>query len=145
MDESQTTSIIQWYEELEERLIEFLKFFPFTPQNSSVSSPRLAGLITETCNILDSLFQAVLYSQVVPQGVITCKNCGFQKRKRNPDITDYAKLYTNSLQLPRVKSFMFVSPPEYVIPFKEWLPILSGGNYVILPWWSAYTKLKHNR
>src|SRR5438445_9234092 len=59
VDEYQASSIISWYEELEERLIEFLKFLPFTSNNLNVFSPRLAGVVTETCHILDSLFREV--------------------------------------------------------------------------------------
>jgi hypothetical protein len=145
MNEHQTSSIIHWYEELEERLIEFLKFFPFTSQNLNVSSPRLAGLITEACNILDSLFNEALNPKAVHRSVIVCQKCGFERGKRSYDITDYAKFYSGTLRLPVVKSFMYVSPPQYVTPFQERLHLLSGGDYMTLPWWSAYTRLKHNR
>jgi hypothetical protein len=129
MDEYQTSSVIQWYEELEERLIEFLKFVPFIPQNLNVSSPRLAGVISETCNILDSLFRECLPSSIA--GKI--------------DIVAYANYYAGFLSLPTTKSFVFVSPPIYLTPFEKWSSIASGGNYITLPWWSAYTKLKHSR
>jgi len=49
------------------------------------------------------------------------------------------------LSLPTTKSFVFVSPPIYLIPFEKWSSIVSGGIYTPLSWWSAYTKLKHSR
>jgi hypothetical protein len=100
---------IYQYEELEERLIEFLKFLPFTARNLGVSSPHLAGVVTETCHILDSLFREISN----PTETIN----GITKTKAQLKITDYAKLYAHSLNLPSTKSFMFVPPPQYVIPF----------------------------
>jgi hypothetical protein len=133
VDEFQTSSIIYWYEELEERLIEFLKFFPFIPPNKYVHSPRLAGVVTEICHILDSLFREVFNPKETT------------KKKEKLNVTDYAALYAKRLSLPATKSLMFVSPPQYVMPFKEWEPLTTGGEYKPLPWWAAYTKLKHSR
>jgi hypothetical protein len=62
MDEFSTTSVIQWYEDLEDRLLEFLRFIPMTNQSLVVPSPRLASIITEACNILDSVFRSVTLS-----------------------------------------------------------------------------------
>jgi hypothetical protein len=137
VDEFQTSSIIYWYEELEERLIEFLKFFPFIPPNKDVSSPRIAGVVTETCHILDSLFREVSN----PKETIKGKT----KKKEKLDVRDYAELYAKRFNLSATKSLMFVSPPQYVIPFKEWEPLTTGGVYKALPWWSAYNRLKHSR
>jgi hypothetical protein len=137
VDEFQTSSIISWYEELEERLIEFLKFFPFIPPNKNVSSPRLAGVVTETCHILDSLFREVSN----PKETIKGKS----KKKEKLNVEDYAELYAKRFNLPATKSLMFVSPPRYVTPFKGWEPLTTGGGYIPLPWWSAYNDLKHSR
>jgi len=137
MDEYQTSSIIYWYEELEERLIEFLKFLPFTLENLNVSSPRLAGVVTETCHILDSLFREVSNPKETIKGEI--------KKKAGLVVTDYAELYANRLNLPATKSLIFVSPPRYLIPFEKWESLTMGGEYEPLPWWRAYNKLKHSR
>jgi hypothetical protein len=137
VNECQTSSIIFWYEELEERLIEFLKFFPFTHLSKNVPSPRLAGVVTETCHILDSLFREVSN----PKETIKGKT----KKKKELTIKDYAELYAKHFNLSATKSLMFVSTPQYVIPFKEWEPPTTGREYKDLPWWSAYNKLKHSR
>jgi hypothetical protein len=137
MDEYQTSSIINWYEELEERLIEFFRFLPYTSENINVSSPRLAGVVTEICNILDSLFREVSN----PTEMIN----GRPKERDKLDVTDYAELYAKRLNLPTTQSFIFVSPPRYLIPFEKWEPLTTGGTYAALPWWRAYTKLKHSR
>ena len=115
VDEFQTSSIIYWYEELEERLIEFLKFFPFIPPNKDVSSPRLAGVVTETCHILDSLLREVSN----PKETIKGKT----KKKEELDVRDYAELYAKRFNLSATKSLMFVSPPQYVIPFRHLHPL----------------------
>jgi len=137
MDEYQTSSIIYWYEELEERLIEFLKFVPFTPEHLNVSSPRLASVVTETCNILDSLFREVSKPEETIKGKI--------KKRDKLVVTDYAELYAERLKLPATKSLIFVSPPQYLIPFEKWELLTMGGQHEALPWWRAYTKLKHSR
>jgi hypothetical protein len=137
MNEFQTSSIIQWYEDLEDRLAEFLKFVPFVDRNLEVSSPRLVGVITESCSILDSLFY-----EATPQTVTIDDTV---KNRDDLHIDDYAKLYAGSLKLPTTKSVAMVSPPVYLIPFKEWESIAAGGHYIPTPWWSAYTKLKHTR
>jgi hypothetical protein len=137
MNACQTTSIIYWYEELEERLIEFLKFVPFTKKNLDVYSPRLAGVITETCHILDSLFREVSKPEETIQGKI--------KKKKNLNVEHYAELYAKRLNLHATKSLIFVSPLQYVIPFEKWEPPTTGGKYADLPWWKAYNKLKHSR
>jgi len=137
MDEYLTSSVIHWYEDLEDRLLEFLRFFPFVDPNTGVSSPRLAGIITETCNILDSL----LREASEPLSTI-----GSKRIKRDElDITHFAALYAKNLHLPSTKSVVFVSPPRYIIPFECWKQLAAGGQYVPATWWTAYTKLKHNR
>ncbi len=108
MDEYLTSSVIHWYEDLEDRLLEFLRFFPFVDPNTGVSSPRLAGIITETCNILDSL----LREASEPLSTI-----GSKRIKRDElDITHFAALYAKNLHLPSTKSVVFVSPPRYIHP-----------------------------
>jgi hypothetical protein len=61
------------------------------------------------------------------------------------DITHFAKLYAGRFDLPSTRSIVLVSPPRYVVPFKEWAALPSGGAYKPAPWWTAYTKMKHNR
>jgi hypothetical protein len=138
MDEFLTTSVIHWYEDVEDRLLEFLRFVPLTDANLSVTSPPLAGVITEACNILDSVFREVSPPVVTVAGKAIPRD--------DLDITDFAKLYAARFDLPNTKSIALVSPPRYVIPFDVWAAVASGGGpYKPAPWWTAYTKLKHNR
>jgi hypothetical protein len=104
--------------------MEFLKVFPFTPENLNVPSPRLAGVVTETCHILDSLFREVSNLKETIKGEM--------KARDKLDVTDYAELYAKRLNLPATKSLMFVSPPRYVIPFEKWEPLTMGGKYKAL-------------
>jgi hypothetical protein len=119
MDDYLTSSIVHWYEELEDRLLEFLKFFPLIDQNLDVASPRLADLITETCNILDSLFRE-------------CLSAAMASSASKIDVVLYAKYYTPLLGLHETKSFVFVSPPIYITPFEGWSSIVSSGCYTPL-------------
>jgi hypothetical protein len=67
------------------------------------------------------------------------------KKRDKLDIRDYAELYARRLNLPATKSLMFVSPPQYMIPFEKWAPLTTGGEYEALPWWQVYNHLKHSR
>lgn len=137
MDEFLASLIIEWYEDLEGRLADYLKSTPFIPQNLNICSPRLAGVITEACDILDSLLR-----EVSPQ---TVSINGQTKNQDKLTITDYAHLYAARYNLPATKSLLFMSPPQYLIPFQSWGAIASGGPYTPPPWWTAHTKLKHER
>ena len=57
LKELETSLVIEWYEALEERLSIFLRFVPPVPENLEVLSHVLAGIITEACGLLDSLFR----------------------------------------------------------------------------------------
>jgi hypothetical protein len=94
-------------------------------------------VITEACNILDSLFREISPSTVT----IT----GKPKDRERLDITDYADLYAGRYTLPATKSVIFVSPPQYLVPFKAWESITAGGAYAPLSWWTTHNKLKHDR
>lgn len=138
MNEFQASLIIQWYEDLEERLLEFLRFIPLIPQNFDVFSPRLATILTEAGDILDSLFREVSPPTVTIDGT--------PKKKKELKIGDYAKLYADKLVLPTTRSLVFVSPPVYLVPFQDWDASVSPGkNYPTPCWWTVYNKQKHSR
>lgn len=138
MDEFCASLIIQWYEDVERRLIEFLSFIPLIPKNFDVFSPRLTSMITEACDVLDSLFREVSPSKVTIDGTT--------KKRKNLKIGDYAKLYANRLSSPITRSFVFVSPPRLLTPFSAWdVSVPPGQPYPTPPWWTVYNKQKHSR
>lgn len=137
MDEFTESLVIQWYEDIEGRLLEFLSFIPFTSQNHGVFSPRLSGLLTETCEVLDSLFR-----EISPP---TVKIGTTLKKRKDLKIGDYGVLYASKLDLPNTQSVMYKSPPIYRVPFRDWSAPSSAGLYSPPVWWTVYNKQKHSR
>jgi hypothetical protein len=128
VDECESSLVIQWYEALEERLMAFLRFVPPVPENLAVHSYVLAGIIIEACGVLDSLFRRA------SEGKVTAPE--------DLDITHYADMYGLSLGLPSASSLILVSPVQPKVPFTAWQVL---PRYEPMPWWTAHTKLKHDR
>ena len=132
MDERVQDLAIQWYEWLEQQLLDIMAYLPPAPQNLNTFSPRLASLIVESCGLLDSILR-----QVTPDPISIGRKT---KRRKDLDITDYEKLYASKHDLPNLKSILLISPPEYRTPFSSWV-----GGYKSPPWWRIHTELKHDR
>lgn len=132
MDDVIATNIFRWYQSLEEQLIDFLDIVPAHEQNMEVWSPRLATIIVESCGLIDSVFRHF------SQG--TSKIKGKNKKSDKLELPDYAELYKD-LMLYKRKVIFLVRPPEYRVPFNNWLDSCSEAP----KWWSIHNKLKHNR
>ena len=112
--------VLQWYEWLEEELLERFKNIPPADQNLETYSPRLATLIIESCGLLDSILRQI---SADPASVD-----GKSKARGKLTIKDYAKLYAEKFQLPDAKSILLTSPPRYLIPFSAWKERLPDGE-----------------
>lgn len=123
MREIDADYLLSYFEILEDRMIEFQKIIPFCHEHKIVHSPVLAGIINESCNLLDSLFYAYYKGEV-----------------SKPKIKNYKDFYNPSLLLHETKTLLFVTPPEYCEPFQEW-----SIENTPLEWWSIHNKLKHER
>ena len=138
MEEFDKDQVIEWYNWLEELLLDIMKILPPAPGNLESYSPRLASIILDACGLLDSIFR-----QITPnEELSTIKK---NKKGKEPDVKDFAELYSDEFDLPRIKSIPFISPPKYFCPFKPWEAISSGGDYKPLDWWQTYNDLKHDR
>ena len=137
MDDLDKDLVLQWYEWLEEQLLDIMRYLPPAPENLYSYSPRLASLIVEACGLLDSILR-----QITPDPVAVG---GKSKPRRYLDIVDYAELYANTFGLPTLKSILLLPPPKYLCPFAPWTALAPGGGYAPLPWWSTHTDLKHDR
>lgn len=132
MDDAIATNIFGWYQSLEEQLIEFLDIVPAHVQNKKVWSPRLATIIVESCELVDSVFRH--FSQE------TSKFKEINRKSNELKLPDYAELYKD-LMLYKRKVIFLVRPPEYRVPFDNWLDSFSEAP----KWWSIHNKLKHDR
>ncbi len=137
MNDFEKDQVIQWYEWLEEHLLEIMKTLPPAPKNLKSYSPRLASLIIDACGLLDSVLRQITPDPVRVDGEI--------KKRNNLDIKDYATLYSAEFNLPKLKSILLIHPPKYRCPFERWSDISSSGKYKPLPWWRIHTNLKHDR
>ena len=132
MDDFDKDQILQWYEWLEDELLQILKYIPPSEQNLRAFSPRLASLIVESCGLLDSIFR-----QISPDPVVVGTK---SKPRKKLDIVDYAKLYSAKFELPATKSILLIRPARYLSPFSAW-----RHGYKPAPWWRIHTDLKHDR
>lgn len=142
MNEFTASLVIQWYEEVERQLFDVLSVISFIPQNYDVFSPRFSGLLSETCDVLDSLFR-----EIAPEcspGKVSVG--GIIKKKRDLNIEDYGWLYASKLNPSATRSLVFVSPPIYLYPFEDWGSApLAGTPYPSPSWWKVYNTQKHSR
>ncbi len=131
MNEYQTFSIIESYNLLEERFLEFTKYVLVINRNLKIESLYLASIFLETCSIIDSIFRYLF-----PKAELKKIN----KKRSNLRIGDFRKQYAK-LNLHILKTLVYVVPPRYLMPFKEW----GDANKKNLEWWHDYNELKHNR
>ena len=92
MDEMISGTVLHWYETLEAQTIEFLRVVPPHGPNLDTWSPRLATVLVESCNLIES----VLY-HITPA---TVSVSGKTKKRNDLQLADYAQLYCTNLRLP---------------------------------------------
>lgn len=132
INEAAGMNIIEWYNALENQLIDFFKYVPPQSQNMRTWSPRLSTLVVESCGLIDSLLRYISPPKVQLHGK--------EKRREKLELPDFAGLYSIDRQLPNRKVILLISPPEYRTPFGVWLNSLEAPS-----WWTANNHLKHNR
>ena len=137
MDDYTSSELLRWYERLERGILQFAEHVPLTPEHEQLDAPILVSCLMDACGLLDSVFRdmtsdpADVSGNKIPRGDCTIK--------------EFAQLHAPSLELPKTRSVMLVSPSRHRNPFKPWESILSGGPYTDLDWWKAYNKVKHDR
>jgi hypothetical protein len=137
MDEAKAGTIVQWYETLEEQIIDFLKYVPLQDQNMKTWSPRLSTVIVEACGLIDSILRYISPSEVTIRGKL--------KKRDKLELSDYHELYAAKLKLPDRKVIVLTSPPTYRIPFDVWSKTSRKGFFKAPEWWTIHNHLKHQR
>jgi hypothetical protein len=130
MDEFERGSVVQWFELLEDRLLDFIRIVPLCTENLTVHSPHLAGIILEAGGLLDSVLREIAPEPEDPKS---------EEWRGNLDMADYEGLYRDRFGLPELRSYILVSPPQVRCPFAVW------GQGEHLTWWAMYNRIKHNR
>ena len=110
--------VVTTFSSLESELMEFLTFIPLLPENLSVSSPRLAPLLLDSCSLIDSVFRHTL----------------------GDDAARGLKAYASEdrLSLHEAATLLLSQPIQLLTPFLEWRSQAPR-------WWEAYNRLKHDR
>jgi hypothetical protein len=134
MDAQTATTVLRWYEELEEQLGTFMKRIPPHGKNLQVWSPALATILVEACNLIESVFY-----HITPDPVIVNKS---KKKRDKLYLRDYATLYSNHLRLPERKVVIFQEPLDWCTPFAQWS---DATTFPSPAWWNVHNKSKHSR
>jgi hypothetical protein len=136
MDQFVANEVLCWYERLERNILEFGERVPLTVENETLKAPILASVLIDACSLLDSMFRDMTSDPVSVNGK--------SKTRKDCNIADFAWLHLAPFDLPNTRSVMLVSPPRYRIPFEGWRSLTLNQSYTSLPWWQAYTDLKHD-
>jgi hypothetical protein len=119
------------YESVEGRLGEFLRVVPYCDAHLDVWSPDLVTVMLEAGSQLDALWrdQARLSKYTTPK----------------PDMVDYFTYLGSHLHFRWI--VFWGDEPTKLYPFPTWAAKSSfkRNDYAPLPWWSAFTALKHDR
>jgi hypothetical protein len=114
----------------EQMLHNVLEVLPYCPNHENVWSPQLATVLLEIGSQLDSLWMEMLARsgmRVVEEGIM-----GYFLHIGK----DFARRWV----------VFWADEPNIIQPFAEWdLSQHRLSDYIPLPWWQAYNKVKHNR
>lgn len=123
-----------WFEEIERQLIEVLKVIPPYGSNLQAWSPRLASVISESCQLVGSLFSSPL-----PQSVSVG---GKQVRRDRMTIDHFRELYAAKLRLPERRAILTADLPGlWLVPYSSW----GFPNPQAPSWWATHNDMKHSR
>ena len=136
MDQFVANEVLRWYERLEQSVMEFGERVPLTVENETLKAPILASVLIDACSLLDSLFRDMTPDPATVNGKT--------KSKHDCNIVDFAWLHSQHLDLANTQSVLLVSPPRYRAPYEKWKSLNASQVYTTLPWWQAYTDLKHD-
>ncbi|MEX2111902.1 MAG: hypothetical protein WD845_01880 [Pirellulales bacterium] len=124
-------TVVTAFRSVERDLSDVLDIVPFCAEHESVWSPSLITILLEAGSQLDSLWRASarLSKYADP----------------DPDIVDFFTYHCRAVG-PRWIAFWGEEPVK-LMPFAEWAAATgtARADYKKLPWWNAYTSLKHDR
>jgi hypothetical protein len=144
VDETTAENTIRWYEDLEVQLIEVLRFIPPQESNLTTWSPKLATIMVEACNLLESVLYHITPFTHDAQGNDMVDMEGKFKKRNGLDLRDYAVLYASSLQLSHRQVAVFQAPFHWRNSFSAWASA-SGHDFPKLEWWDIHNRSKHRR
>jgi hypothetical protein len=145
MDERTADITIRWYEDLEAQLIDVLRFIPPQEGNLTTWSPKLATIMVEACNLLESVFYHITPYTVDATGKAKVDIDGKRKDRDGMKLRDYAALYASPLQLSERQVAVFQAPFHWRSPFSGWVGSASVPPFPTPNWWEIHNRSKHRR
>lgn len=151
---------IAYYTELQRRMIDIFRYVSCHERNFNTYSIILESLFVDTGAFFDSLCQTLIRTRVsngqpFKQESIVANLAKKVSGKDNFNISNYRDLLegdftlsAKEVNLNPYEDMFFAYPTNYrpdkvtgylFAPFKEW------ANNESLPWWKAFTDLKHDR
>jgi hypothetical protein len=130
MTDQGAEQVLIWYNDLENRFADFIRFIPLSSENQNTYLPMLAPLIVEAGSLIDTILKEEYVNAPRP--------------KKEIGIKDYAQHYELTHGFSKVKSLVYHHPPTRLSPFKGWTN-KKTGKYNELKWWAAYNQIKHHR
>lgn len=137
MDEYTLGQVFEWYGRIEAQILDFGQRVPLISENESMEAPIVTSCILDACGLLDSFFRGFMPNSVVINGN--------KKNRDECNIEDFARFYSNTLDLPNTRSLMLTTPPSYRSPFEKWEGLNSPKADIQLAWWKTHNDLKHDR
>ena len=129
MNDSDGNHILEWFIELEERLVGLMQYVPYDSETEDVPLPRASGIILEAGSLVDTVFRETMVSD---------------KDRGELSMRDFRPYFEEKLNLSNLRSVLFQWPPRYVTPFAAWTASADETSQR-LEWWDAYTDMKHSR
>jgi hypothetical protein len=108
------------FAQLEDQLLECLRFIPFTTENADVVSPKFVTILLEACSLIESVFRRMRHDN-----------------KRH-NLRTYSQELEPHLDLEDATTIFLTTPLHYLRPFEGWTQTPPA-------WWNAYNQLKHRR
>lgn len=105
---------------IEDRLVEYLNFLPYTKDTQLVVSPRFIPIILDACSLIDSILRSIIQ---------------INKRTTFKNLALETEQY---LELSNAFSIFLTPNLAFLNPFETWIE-------KVPEWWNAYNSLKHDR
>jgi hypothetical protein len=112
--------VIANFMQLEDQMIECMRYIPFIDRNRSVVSPKFIPILLESCTLVESIF-----GRLVADG------------KRHT-LKSYSGLVERELDLACATTMVLAAPLQFLRPFRSW-------SVAPPAWWNAYNQVKHDR
>ena len=123
------------YRNLEKDFIDVTRYVALEKKNRGVWSEKITQLLLLTGSIVDSVFNQMRQSHLLPQN----KDLSRLRAKDKPTVEHYREVYEDIYQLSTVE----LTVHHGLTYFGSIRPFDAFGREKTPPWWNAYNSVKH--